>query len=335
MLTGGSFAAALPKIGIGQIGTDHSHAEGKMASIRSLNELYVVRGFAESNEARRAQATKQAAFAGLSFLTEQELLDDPNVQVIAVETGIDALTATAHRCVKAGKHIHLDKPASVDHASFAAMRREAEQRGLIVQMGYMLRHNPAFEFLFRAVREGWLGEIMEIDASMGKLAHAGLRKSLGAMPGGGMFELACHVVDAALTILGPPKGVIAVSTPTQDDGFKDNQLAVLEYAQASVTIRCNHADPFGNGHRRFKVVGTKGAVEIMPLESGKMTLSLSAAKEGYVKGTQAVQLPIVGGRYDGEFRTLAKSIQTKAPFPWTADHDISVHETVLKASGIK
>jgi len=55
------------------------------------------------------------------------------------------------------------------------MRLEAEQRGLTLQMGSMLRYNPAFQLLFQAHREGWLGEILEIDASDGKTR--GLQRS--------------------------------------------------------------------------------------------------------------------------------------------------------------
>lgn len=87
------------------------------------------------------------------------------------------------------------------------MREEAERRGLTVQIGYMLRYNPAFELLSRAAREGWFGEITEIDASMGKLAADAQRAALRAYPGGGIFELACHLVDAVVTLLGKPDAV--------------------------------------------------------------------------------------------------------------------------------
>ena len=78
---------------------------------------------------------------------------------------------TAARCIAAGKHIHLDKPAGESLAALRRLLDDATARRLTVQMGYMLRYNPAFELLFQAVREGWLGEITEIDAAMGKLAE--------------------------------------------------------------------------------------------------------------------------------------------------------------------
>ena len=58
------------------------------------------------------------------------------------------------------------------------MRPEAENRGLVFQMGYMLRYNPAFQLLAEAVSGGWLGKITEIDAMMGKKLDDSGRRDL-------------------------------------------------------------------------------------------------------------------------------------------------------------
>ncbi len=317
-------AAASTRLRIGQIGTEHSHAAGKMAAVRSLPELWEVVGV----------AAKKKGYDGIPLLTEDQLLNTPDLKAVIVETAVEESCPSALRCIQAGKHVHLDKPGALEHADFKAMRLEAEKRGLTVQMGYMLRYNPAFELLFQAVRDGWLGEITEIDAAMGKLADTGTRGAIGKLPGGGLFELGCHIIDAALTILGEPQSVTGFSTPAGTDGVQDNQMAVLQYAKATATIRVNHADPFGGPRRRFSVTGTEGTFEIVPLESGKVNLSLTKARGGYKKGTQSFQLEVPKGRYDGEFRDLAKVVGGEKKLAWDAAHDIAVHETVLRASGV-
>lgn len=326
--------AATPRLKIGQIGTSHAHAGGKMASMRGLSHLWEVVGIVEADEARRRSAADSPTYRGLPTLTEAELLGHAEVKAVAVETDIADSCATALRCLQAGKNIHLDKPGALGHDEFKAMRLEAEARGLTVQMGYMLRYNPAFELLFRAVRDGWLGEITEIDAAMGKLADPNTRGKLSELEGGGFFELACHVTDAVVTLLGKPKAIHAFSTPTGADGVKDNQMAVLEYAKSTATIRCNHTDPFGGPRRRFNVTGTKGTLEIVPLESGKVNLSLTEAHGGYKKGTQSITLDVPKDRYIGEFTDLAKIVSGEKKLAWDAAHDIAVHETVLRGAGV-
>ena len=111
-------------------------------------------------------------------------------------------------------------------------------------------------------------------------------------------------------------------------------MAVLQYAKATAIIRCNHADPFGGPRRRFNVTGTEGTLEIVPLESGRVILSLTQALGSYKKGTQTFQLEVPKGRYDREFIDLAKIVRGEKKLAWDAAHDIAVHETLLRASGI-
>lgn len=321
------YAATAARIRFGQIGTQHAHAAGKLEALRRLSDLYEVVGLA-ADEGHQGKE-----YAGLPRLSTEALLAMPELQAVTVETRVEDSCASALKAIQADKHVHLDKPGALSHAEFKTMRLEAEKRGLTVQMGYMLRYNPAFELAFQAAREGWLGEITEIDAMMGKLANAGTRKELGALAGGGMFELGCHMIDAAMTIMGKPAEVKSFSTPTQDDGMKDNQLAVLVYPKATVTLRCNHADPFGGPRRRFQVTGTRGSIEIMPMESGELVARFSEPHGSYKKGEQRVKLTVPKGRYDGEFIDLAKVIRGEKKLAWDAAHDIAVHETVLLASG--
>jgi predicted dehydrogenase len=332
-----SAAANKPsRLKIGQIGTGHSHAGGKLAAIRSLRDQWELVGVVEPDGTRKTRAEKSDIYSGVAWLDEAALLAMPEVKAVAIETAIPELCDTALRALTAGKHIHLDKPGALGHGEFVKMRRAAEQRGLTVQMGYMLRYNPAFALLFRAAKEGWFGEILEIDCAMGKLAPQGMRKELAGIAGGGMFELACHIIDAVVTVLGKPEKVTAIakqSSPSVDT-FADDQLAVLEYAKATVTVRCNHADPFGGPHRRFQVVGTKGAMEITPLESGRCKLMLSEPHEGFKTGEQSLALEVPKGRYDEEFIDLARVVRGEKQFAWSADHDIAVHETVLRAAGV-
>jgi predicted dehydrogenase len=123
-----------------------------------------------------------------------------------------------------------------------------------------------------------------------------------------------------------------VLTPAGTDGVKDNQLAVLQYAKVAAVIRCNHADPFGGPRRRFNVTGTKGTFELLPLESGKVNLSLTEVHGDYKKGTQSFKLAVPKGRYDAEFIDLARIVRGEKKLAWDAAHDIAVHETVLRAS---
>ena len=323
------------KIRIGQIGTAHAHAAGKMDTLRHSEEYEVV-GIVEPDPQRRAAAEKSKTYADLAWMTEEQLLNAPGLQAVAVETDVKDLVPAAARCIAAGKHVHLDKPAGESLSAFKQLLDDATRRTLTVQMGYMLRYNPAFLLCFELVRDGSLGEVFSIDATMSKVIGAAERQPLLPYRGGGMFELGGHIIDPVVNILGRPSKVTAHSRHCSpvDDGLADNQLAVFEYPKATVTVRVSLVEIDGGARRQFVVCGTKGTFDIRPIEPPQARLALDAARSGYKKGYQDVKFPRAGGRYDGDFADLAKVIRGEKALGFSREHDLAVQETLLLASGM-
>jgi predicted dehydrogenase len=327
---------ASKRVKVGQIGTGHAHASGKMSTLRKLDDDYEVVGIAEPDPALRRAWENHPAYRGLTWMTEEELLNTRGLQLVAVETAVRDLVPTAARCVAAGMHVHLDKPAGESLSAFKAVLDEAGRRGLTVQMGYMFRGNPAFQLCFRAVREGWLGEVFELHGVISKMLDAGSRRKLAEFRGGTMFELGCHLIDAMVAVLGKPQRVtpfIRKTRPDQDD-LADNMLAVFEYPKATCTIRSAVIEVEGFLRRQFVVVGDRGTLDIRPLEPPKVRLALAEAREGFQRGYQDVELPAMPGRYDEQLRELARIIRGEKESDYPPAHDLAVHETILLASGL-
>ncbi|WP_158222746.1 Gfo/Idh/MocA family protein [Rhodopirellula sp. MGV] len=326
------------RIRIAQFGTKHAHAIGKLEAIRKFPDTFDFVGVCEPDPSRRAALANHPAFRDVTWLTEEQLLKSEGLQACAVETEVKQLVPTGIKCLQAGLHIHLDKPAGESMSDCKRLHAIANERGLTVQMGYMLRYNPAFQFAKKLMEQGVLGEVTEINAMMGKFMNDGGRKELEQYAGGGMFELACHLIDQVVWMLGPPSNVTSFarrSFPEKDD-FADNQLAVLEYPKTLVTIRCNHIDPMGGPRRSFSITGTEGTFEINPLEptpSGR--LGLATAKDGFRKGFQPIEFDTPSGRYDAEFKDLAAVIRGEQILQWDSKHDLATHRAVLQASGLR
>lgn len=327
-------AAEAPRIKIGQIGTGHAHADGKLAVLRRSPDFEVV-GVVEPDPRLRRAAEGRRDYAGVRWLTEAELFATPGLKAVAVETEVKDLLPTAARCVTAGLHLHLDKPAGESLPEFARLLDAATRRGLTVQLGYMFRYNPAFEYCLRAVREGWLGRVFAIEAVMGKVVGAAEREKLRPYRGGAMFELGCHVLDAAVGVLGKPAKVTAFGRHIGDfaDGLADNQLATLEYPDALVTVRSSLVEVAGGSRRQFVVCGDAGTIDIRPLEPPTLLLALAKAGHGFKAGYQDVAMPR-RPRYEADLADLARVIRGEKPFAWTPAHDLAVQETVLRASGL-
>ena len=324
-------------IKIGQIGTAHGHASGKLSTLRKLKQDYEVVGVVEQDAALQKRAKNAGAYRGLPWMSEPDLLAIPGLQAVAVETDVPDLVPTAQRCVQAGKHLHLDKPAGASLPAFRRLLDDAKRRSLVVQMGYMYRYNPAFQLAYQLIKKGWLGQVFEIDAVMSKTVGPAARKELARFPGGSMFELGCHLIDAMVLLMGPPQRVTPFLRQTRapEDTLADNTLAICEYPKATATIRSAVVEVDGFRRRQLVVCGDEGTLEIRPLEPAKtVQLTLEWARGPYKKGTQTVDMPPVAGRYDEELIDLAKIIRGEKKDEFGREHDLAVHEAVLRASGM-
>jgi len=324
------------RVRVGQIGVGHGHASGKMRTLRALAEDYEVVGVVEPDPRLRKECENDRAYRGLKWMTEEQLLNVEGLRAVAVETTVRDLVPTAARCVAAGMHVHLDKPAGESLPAFKEVLDAAARRGLTVQMGYMFRYNPAFQFCFRAVREGWLGRVFEVHGVIGKRIGAAERKRLLPYRGGTMFELGCHLIDALVCVLGKPQRVTAYARRTRstEDDLADNQLAVLEYPQAIATIRSALVEVEGTERRQFVVCGEEGTVDIRPLEPPRLRMALRKPRAPYRSGYQEVRLAKMPGRYDDQLIELARIIRGELSNPYPPSHDLVVEEAVLRASGL-
>jgi len=328
------FGDSNARIRVGQIGTKHGHANGKLETVKRLGEHFELIGLVEEDQTQRKKVQGTGAYTECPWMTVEQLLNQPGLQLVFIETEIDQLLNMAENCLSAGMHIHLDKPAGTSLDHFRSIAKIAAERKRLIQLGYMFRSNTAFQFLFKAVQQGWLGEIFEIHGVMSKKLAPSDRAEVARYPGGSMFELGCHLIDAVVTLLGKPQSISPTNVKTfpELDNLNDNCLAVFRYSKASATIRSSMVEIDGNRRRQFIVCGTQGTIEIEPLEPPHLTLTLDQPRGTFRKGPQVVELPVMTGRYDGDLLSLAAAIRGESEYPYSLDHDLLVQECVLKAS---
>lgn len=331
------------KIKIGQIGICHEHAEGKISALRGMPDVFEIVGVVDdrksSTGARFLPADILKPYEGLRFMTEEELFKVPGLQAVTVETPNLDLVPTALRCMERGVAMHMDKPGGEDLKLFGKLRKGCEERVIPFQIGYMFRGNPAVQFCKRIIREGGLGEIYEIQAAMShNYGDDAYHEYLASFKGGIMFNLGCHLIDFVISMMGRPEKITSFlkSTSGLPDSIKNNCLTILEYPHATATLRACSMEV--DASRRLKICGTKGTVDLCPIErfDGQpllMRLSLREDTANYSAGTHTVDFGIKRDRYQDQLLELARIINGEMENPYTYEHDYLVQEVLLAAAG--
>ena len=321
------------RIKAGQIGVQHAHAN-KLSVYRASSDYDVV-GIVEPDAALRAKAQLQDPYRDLPWMTQEQLLNQPGLQAVLVETHVRDLLNTAEACIDAGLHVHLDKPAGSSFPQYQALLKRAESKNLLVQMGYMYRYNPAVVLLHQMLKDGWLGDVFEVHTVMSKVVDPATRKELAEFSGGIMFELGCHITDLVIGILGEPSSVNSIikRSTTINDGLADNVIAMLNYPKASATIRSSAIEVDGFARRHLTVCGTQGVFHIQPLDNPTVRMTLSDAHGNFKRGYQDLTLPRYS-RYVGDAADMAAVIRGEKACDFSYEHDLAVQKTILQAAGM-
>ncbi|MDZ7637216.1 MAG: Gfo/Idh/MocA family oxidoreductase [Bryobacterales bacterium] len=327
-------AGSLRKVRAAMIGTGHGHAGSKVRALSTMPE-YDFLGVCRPDESDPITGN---GFRSVRWVKLPEILDDPSIEMVAIE-GADAEWNLdyAWRCVNAGKFVHLDKPPGASYSGLRDLLAEAERRKRIVQMGFQWRYHPGMRLALEAARNGWLGRVYRVRASIDKPILADERRHLAKYKGGMMFSEGCHLVDQATAFLGEPakvSGFMHHHSPL-NDGLIDNALVVLEYPEAMAEVSLAGFDPNGGKHRYVEVLGTNGLARIEPFEPLRLQVKLKQAAGPYQAGDQTLEpLDAAGYPYAADFRELYQAIREGAAPRFSAKHDLFTHRVLLEACGM-
>ena len=210
----------------------------------------------------------------------------------------------------------------------------------------MYRYNPAVVRATEIVRSGELGEIICVEAQMSQCYHGGMRRWLGDIPGGMMFYLGCHLADLVYQFMGQPSEVIPMNTATELEfpDVLDYGLALLKYPHGISIIKTAACEVSGDARRQLVISGTKGTIEIKPLESPfelpgtvcankiSMTITRPGHPTMFADRPETVTFPPYG-RYDGMMIDFAKTVAGEKENDFDYDAELAVHKLLTKVCG--
>jgi predicted dehydrogenase len=191
----------------------------------------------------------------------EELVADPDVDVVYVATPHPMHLADATLALNAGKHVLVEKAFTVNAGEARQLVDLAASKGLVALEAMWARFLPHMVRLRELLAAGTIGEVRTVvaDHSQSLPADPSHRVQDLALGGGALLDLGVYVVSFAYDMLGEPERVLAISSPTPTGadaetsillGFSGGQQAVL------------HCSLDTAGPNRASVTGTAGWVEI-------------------------------------------------------------------------
>tara|TARA_Y100001970_G_scaffold280839_1_gene390479 strand:- start:218 stop:1243 length:1026 start_codon:yes stop_codon:yes gene_type:complete len=328
------------KIKMIQYGTKHGHAEGVLEVI--LNNPNVnFAGVFEPDKKRicQLQEIKNSIWNKVNFLEDKSFLHDSSIVAASCEgSNLESLDFT-EELISNNKHVFYDKPGGNNKKQFLRLINLAKKQKNLLQLGYMFRDHDGFEKILEISKSNIIGDIFQIRSHMstkipeknpeGMLTG---KEGISSFEGGIFFDLASHMIDQIISILGVPERMFSFLKPNQNiknlPNFKDNTLGVLEFknALATIEITASEINPLA---RRFEVYGTKGYIILEPFEpANNLKLYLENDENFYKKGLNTINLEN-RTRYKKSFEGFIDNIINNSKPKRSLEHEKTVQEVLL------
>lgn len=192
-------------LGYGAIGHEHSRAVQAVPGL----ELAAV---CDTNPDRVAAATAYAPGAR-GHTDPDDLVADPDVDLVVVSTPPASHASWALRLLRAGKHVVVEKPFAVTTAEADEVLALAAERGLLACVYQNRRFDPDYLALRRVVRSGAIGAPFQVDSFVGGYGHpCNLWHSDEAVSGGAFYDWGAHVLDQLLDLVPDPVEHVTAAT---------------------------------------------------------------------------------------------------------------------------
>ena len=328
----------MKKIKIAQIGTSkNSHGNFIWNSLIGHPDIFDVVGYAFPENEGEKFFEQAKAFSGYREMTVEEILSDPEIEAVAVETEEIYLAKYSLMVAKAGKHLHMEKPGGLDISDFRALVDTLKSKSLVFSVGYMYRFNPKIKEAIEKIESGALGKIYSVEAQMNCKHTPAVREWLKTFPGGMLFFLGCHLIDLIYKIQGEPLEIIPLSVSTGIDGVEadDFGMAVFKYPNGVSFVKTCASEFGGFARRQLVICGERGTIEIKPLEvsapGGQYTVLNECYSGDWHSPWQSSNSEIYD-RYDDMMINFANMVRGKEnPYPY--EYELKLYELTLRACG--
>jgi predicted dehydrogenase len=211
-----------------------------------------------------AAARDFGAEMGVTALTDYHaVLDRPDVGAVMVVTPNGLHTQIVLDAAAAGKHIFCEKPFAFTVAECDRMIAAAQQHGVRLMVGHVLRLLPLFQRVIDVFDAGTLGkpvaaQITRIGWLGDPTARYRLRKDL---TGGLLYDITVHEIDLLHRLCGPTQTVYALldNHVQKQVDYEDNAQILLRFRSgASGNLFASLASPIGTSNG--VIVGENGTL---------------------------------------------------------------------------
>ena len=277
-----------------------------------------------------------------SYATLEEVLNDPEIELVVVNTPNNTHFEFTAQALMAKKHVLVEKPMAIDAQEAVALKELANKNNRLLTVYHNRRWDGDFITVKERLESGLLGKLIvaEFHADRFRPELSTKAHKETAQPGSGLLlDWGPHLVDQSLQLFGMPEKVSAYLALTRPGSVVDDLFDITLFYQG-FTVRLRSGFYVMYSPASYILHGTKGSyiqgrsnIQEQQLLKGKNPLdkdfgldNLSGMlqyedKEG---NRHQSEIPLSSGNYIEFYNRLFGAIREKGSLPVNTEEAISV-----------
>ncbi|MEZ4713348.1 MAG: Gfo/Idh/MocA family oxidoreductase [Caldilineaceae bacterium] len=227
-----------------------------------------------------ARARAKAEEYGIKAYSVDELLADPEIDIVINLTIPAAHGKVAMAAIAAGKHVYSEKPLALDRAEGRKLLEMAAAKGLRVGNAPDTFLGGGIQTCRKLIDDGWIGEPLGATAFMMSPGHERWHPDpdFFYQPGGGpMFDMGPYYVTALVSLLGPVRRVTGATRATYKERTITSQpkfgqkiqvnvptyvAGLLDFAAGAIGTIITSFDTWAAELPRIEIYGAQGSLSV-------------------------------------------------------------------------
>lgn len=228
-----------------------------------LSEHNEVKAIA-SRSIETAQATAEELHIPMAYGSYEEMLADPQLDVIYIPLPNHLHKEWSIKAARAGKHVLCEKPIALNSIEAAEMAQVAREENVIIAEAFMYRYHPRYKLIKQMIADGEIGEIRHIRGGFtfnngDSIDNVRYVKEWG---GGSLYDVGCYPISAARYILErEPIATTMQAMFSQKHGGVDMMASgLLEFSDdVALAFDCGM---WAAPRSPLEIIGTDGVIEL-------------------------------------------------------------------------
>ncbi|AIQ68762.1 Gfo/Idh/MocA family protein [Paenibacillus graminis] len=267
----------MKKVKVGIIGC------GKISSIYMENcQKFAILDLAACADIDPARAAEQAAAYGIpNVYTVDQLLEDPEIEIVINLTIPAAHAGISLRALEAGKHVYVEKPLAVTREEGRKVLETARAKGLLVGSAPETFLGAGIQTALKMIEDGVIGRPVAATSFMMSRGHEFWHPDpefYYAAGGGPMFDMGPYYLTALVQLLGPIRTVAGITgkamaertiTSEKKAGKKipvdipTHVAGTLQFSSGAIATLIMSFDVFGGSDLPpIEIYGTEGSLQV-------------------------------------------------------------------------